>query len=84
MGRYEPKDMFESLETLLATTSKDMSLCSEDVWVYGVIIGWDKPSINELKQKFPRISEEDWKRLNKYHKDWKLLKKLYSKYKEDK
>ncbi|MFI0822253.1 hypothetical protein ACH4TX_42230 [Streptomyces sp. NPDC021098] len=33
--------MFEGLESLLATSSKDWGACREDAWLWAVLVGWD-------------------------------------------
>lgn len=38
----------ESLATAIATHPRDWSLDHRDAWIYGIVIGWDAPALQEL------------------------------------
>ena len=31
----------DSIKNTMAFSSKDWSLCSDDAWIYGIVLGWD-------------------------------------------
>jgi len=72
----EITDPYESLENVLAFSSKFWSDNPDEAWIYGIIMGWkgDTPEetteiYNELKQKF-RWTDEDVKRLEYLHEEY--------------
>ena len=68
-----PEDPIESLERALATASKDWSESKDDAWIYGIILGWDKESLQEL-QELHRWNDEAVARLERLHQKFKTIK----------
>jgi hypothetical protein len=68
------EDPLQSLYDTVVFHSHDWGVHKRDVWLYGIIVGWDDDSLEEFKIKF-RWSEEAIKRLKRLHKRFKKLKK---------
>jgi len=78
---------FKSLEHIISFSSKDFSLCEEDVWIYGIICGWDckdddDDECSELKffKEFSERFEWDenkWKRLQLLRKNFLTAKEIF-------
>jgi hypothetical protein len=43
-------DWRKSLLYAIAFSSRDWSINRNDAWIYGIVAGWDRESIDELKQ----------------------------------
>ena len=72
----------QKLNEILAFTSRD---CSEDKMIacmYGIIMGWDKNSYKELKEKH-NWSDTDIKLQKKWHKEYAKMWNLYMKDKNE-
>lgn len=46
------------LKESMIRSSKDWSMTTFDAWQYGIIVGWDKPSIKYLKKHFGWSKED--------------------------
>jgi hypothetical protein len=60
-----PKDCpLSSIATVMATSPRDWSLCSEDAWLYGIALGWDEalPEVTK-KHKWRPITVDRLQRL---------------------
>lgn len=57
-----PTDWRESLHNLLVFNARDWGASETDAWLWGVIVGWDGPSMKELATRH-RWSEETVARL---------------------
>jgi hypothetical protein len=71
----EPLCPIKSIEYTLAFASKDWSLDKDDAWIYGIVIGWDDDSLDELKVSFG-WSDETVLTLKELHKKMSSLSKL--------
>jgi hypothetical protein len=40
------EEVLTSLRNTVAFSSRDWSLCKEDVWIYGILLGWDECANN--------------------------------------
>jgi len=40
----------ESLRSAIVLSSRDWSTSHRDAWIYGIVAGWDREAIGELKQ----------------------------------
>jgi len=70
---WEPsEDARESLYDTIVFSSRDYSIDPEDAWIYGIIVGWDGPSLKELAKKF-NWPTKTCKRLEKLHRNFKAL-----------
>ena len=76
------EDPLESLETTLAFSARDMGETTQDAWIYGIIIGWDLPSLRELQKKL-KWSDANTQRLRRLHKEFKMIKKERMKAKKE-
>ena len=56
-GIIYPSEPLESLRRTIIFSPKDWSQDKSDAWIYGVIIGWDDDTLNELSSKFGWSSE---------------------------
>jgi len=65
----DPKD---SLHQAIVFDVADWSVTSRMTWVYGIIVGWDRDSLDEFKQKF-QWSEESCQWLIRLHEKFKNL-----------
>ena len=63
----------ESLHNTLAFNARDWSEDKADAWLWGIIIGWDKNSMEEIQQKHG-WTEASVKRLRTLHKEFLRLK----------
>lgn len=63
----------ESLYDTVVFHSRDWSMHKRDAWIWGIVIGWDKESLEELKIEF-RWPNETIERLKRLHKKYKKLK----------
>lgn len=43
-------DWRESLDCNIYFDSRDWSINRQDAWIYGIVVGWDREAIDELKQ----------------------------------
>ena len=43
-------DAMESLRSVIATDPRDWSIDRRDAWIWGLVIGWDQGSLDELKK----------------------------------
>lgn len=66
-------DPLDSIYTTIAFSSRDMSACKRDAWIYGIVLGWDE-SIKEIAEKH-NWSEETIKRLKTLHDNFNKLEK---------
>lgn len=52
MGRVEPaENPLENISCAIAFSPKDWSVESRDAWIYGIVLGWDDESLDELSKK---------------------------------
>jgi hypothetical protein len=42
---------FESLKDTIAFDSLDYGMNKRSAWIYGIVMGWDDPSLQELEAK---------------------------------
>ena len=42
---------FESLYDCIVFDSRDWSIDRKDAWIYGIVVGWNEKSLNELSEK---------------------------------
>lgn len=63
-------DVIKSLHNLIVFDSKDYSLSPRDAWIYGIICGWDGPSMKSLASKF-RWNDDTVERLRALRKCWR-------------
>jgi hypothetical protein len=45
------EDPLQSLQTLVACHARDWSLDPRDAWLYGIVCGWDYPTLLELSAR---------------------------------
>lgn len=57
---------FKSLHDAVVFSSKDWSLTETNAWIYGIVVGWDVDSLNEIKRTF-KWSDELVDRLKLLH-----------------
>jgi len=62
----------ESIECSIAFDVRDWSEDKRSAWIYGIVFGW-KDEKKEIQAKF-NWSDEDIKRIEKYHEQWVKLK----------
>ncbi|MCR5629922.1 hypothetical protein [Eubacterium sp.] len=63
----------KSIQMAIAFDVRDWCEDRRSAWIYGIVLGWDE-ALEEVKTKF-RWTDEDVKKLNKYHNEWcRLLK----------
>lgn len=62
-------DVIESLHRTVVFDSKDYSISKRDAWLYGIVCGWDGPSMTSLAKKFG-WSDEDVERLRSLRRVW--------------
>ena len=60
-------NLFDSLRKTLTGSPKDWSIDKRDVWIYGIIVGWDKPCYKEFEKRFNWWTKEDTERLEYMH-----------------
>jgi len=41
-----------SIHDTISFDAKDWSLCKKDVWIYGIVCGWDDEALAELAPRF--------------------------------
>lgn len=63
-------DAMQSLRNTIVFDSKDYSASRRDAWVYGIVVGWDGPSMRSLKTKFS-WDDADVSRLRKLRAAWR-------------
>lgn len=71
-----PTNALQSLLESYTRSSKDMSECKFDAWVYGIIVGWDDSSYKELSVKHNWSEEQiNYNKLLHYNycKSWELF-----------
>jgi hypothetical protein len=61
-----PKNFIESLLNVIVFSPRDWGENHEDAWIWGIIVGWDKPALQELREKF-NWNRKTVKRLQKLH-----------------
>lgn len=71
------KEIIDSLHSAIVFSSHDWSRDKRLAWVYGIIVGWDDDSFEELKERFG-WSDKTIERLKKYHEEIEKVYKLYS------
>lgn len=70
---YNP---LESIKGALVSRAKDLTLNTQDAWIYGIVYGWDNPEeIEGLKD----LSEWNIKRLKYLHENFKILEEIAQK-----
>lgn len=52
-------NLFDSLRKTLTGSPKDWSLLSEDVWLWGIIVGWHEPCYKEFEKNFSWWTKEE-------------------------
>jgi hypothetical protein len=57
----------DSLHTVMATDVRDWASNRNDAWLYGIVCGWDKAALKELRAKHG-WSRKATKRLKYLHK----------------
>lgn len=62
----------ESIHGVIVFSSKDWSLSADDAWIYGVVVGWDEPSLVELQKKH-RWQDGEVFRLKELHEKYKKM-----------
>jgi hypothetical protein len=45
-------DAIASIRSTIIFSPRDWAADVRDAWVYGIVVGWDDPSIKELSSKF--------------------------------
>lgn len=60
-------NLFDSLRKTLTGSPKDWSLLSEDIWLWGIIVGWHEPCYKEFEKNFSWWTKEDTERLKNIH-----------------
>jgi len=70
-----PVNCLEHLVNILSFSSKDWSKEPRDIWIYGIICGWDEDSLEELKWKY-NLKSIQIKVMRKLHKQFNKLKEL--------
>lgn len=68
--KYNP---LESIATAIAFSPRDWSSHHRDAWIYGIVWGWDKESLEELKNKH-KWRDGTVARLKFLHDKYKILK----------
>lgn len=68
--KYNP---LESIATAIAFSPRDWSSHHRDAWIYGIVLGWDKEDLEELKNKH-KWRDETVARLKFLHDKYKILK----------
>jgi len=68
----------EHLKNIIVCSARDWSLNNLDVWIYGIIVGWNKESLKELKNNM-NWNEEAIERLEELHKRFNELLELEKK-----
>lgn len=64
-----PKD---SLYYTIANDPRDWAKCKRDAWIYGIIVGWDEESLQQIKEQH-KWSQRDADRLSLLHEKFELL-----------
>jgi len=71
-----PTNPLQALTKSYSTSSKDMGKSKFDAWIYGIVVGWDDDSYDELsvKHSWSKEDVEYNKLLHKnYRKSWTLF-----------
>lgn len=68
--KYNP---LESIATAIAFSPRDWSSHHRDAWIYGIVLGWDKEVLEELKNKH-KWRDETVARLKFLHDEYKIKK----------
>lgn len=63
-----------SIERSMAFDVRDWSEDSRSAWIYGIVLGWDDESYEELAPKF-HWTEQNIERNKKYHQQWEMFRK---------
>jgi hypothetical protein len=61
----------EILASALVFDSRDWTATYGDVWIYGIVVGWEESMLVQLTRKYPQLAEKgrlDYMR--KLHKDY--------------
>ena len=61
-----------SIERTIAFDVYDWSEDSRSAWIYGIVMGWDAESYQQLMQKF-HWTEQNVEKNKRYHKQWSML-----------
>lgn len=69
----EEEDPKTSLRTTIVLDSRDWGALSRDAWIYGIVIGWDRESLDELQERF-QWSTETRARLIRLHRAFLQMK----------
>jgi hypothetical protein len=64
------KDFKDSLESVLAFSSKDWSVSADDAWIYGIVLGWNEECLLEMSS-LHGWSPETITKLKKLHNQFK-------------
>lgn len=74
MPRSNP---FDNLIYTMSTSARDWGGNKEDAWIWGIVVGWDGPSLNELQFKFG-WTDAEIKRLTKLHSEFDTAHQRHS------
>lgn len=75
------REAMDSLKNAMVFDSLDYSGGVREAWMYGIIVGWSGPSLNELAKKF-NWAPGDVERLRGYRKAWRDYENKNSRAKE--
>lgn len=64
---------FDSLIRTITSSSKDWSIDERDVWIYGIIVGWDKECYEIFEKKFNWWDKNNTKRLKEMHRNFSKI-----------
>jgi hypothetical protein len=67
---------FDSLFTTIVCDSRDWASNHKDAWLWGIIVGWDNKSLEELQNKF-NWTDTTCDRLKSLHRDFEIAQKIY-------
>ena len=71
-----PDNIYDSIESLIAFSARDYSVCKRDAWLYGIVHGWGE-CLEEIAKKH-KWDSEDCKRLKLLNKQWDLERVKYN------
>ena len=69
MTREPPETAGESLHQLMVFNARDWAANKTDAWLWGVVVGWDQNSLDELAPRFG-WSPDHVLRLQRLHADF--------------
>ena len=75
---------FDSLLNTIVFDPRDWSLNPKDLWIYGIIVGWEDECFGEFEKRFNWWEKEDTERLKLMHETFvKCAKENNAKYYKD-